>query len=202
MGNLHYRLRAPKCLTSEEVEKLLTTTGERVNGLRDHVLYSLALGTGLREHELEALNWEHMLTLNGRGRGIKERVEISTFKGDNKGGVQVVVLPLDCRRKVWALYQSRPKDERTGPVFVSRQRNRLCTRQMRGQFKKWCIEAGISHMLTFHSLRHTFCRRLLDASKDITIVCAAARHSRITTTYAYLQPNDEDVTKAVRRLRA
>ncbi len=46
--------RPPKTLTEREQRLLLKTTGQRVDGFRDHCIFSLALGTGLREHGLRA----------------------------------------------------------------------------------------------------------------------------------------------------
>ena len=46
----------PRTLTEVEQRRLLKATGEHKAGFRDHVLFSLALGTGLREHELLALD--------------------------------------------------------------------------------------------------------------------------------------------------
>lgn len=47
--------KSPRTLTEREQRALLKVTGEHRAGYRDHVLYAMALGTGLREHELIAL---------------------------------------------------------------------------------------------------------------------------------------------------
>ena len=44
-----------RTLTERERRQLLKVTGERRDGYRDHILYSMALATGLREHELASL---------------------------------------------------------------------------------------------------------------------------------------------------
>jgi len=211
MGNLHYKLRAPRSLSEQEVELLLRTTGDHVAGLRDHVTYSLAVGTGLRVHELVALDWPQLLT--SRGHGMRETIQIAVFKGCRRtGGTQDVRLPGDCRRKLYALWVASGRP-RSGPVFLSRHRDvhgpstdgarmRMSTRQMRRRFTEWQEAAGFERRYTFHALRHTYCRRLMDATKDITIVRRAARHARIDTTAVYLEPSDEQITKAIRRLKA
>jgi len=48
--------KPPRTLTDLEQKLILKTTGEHRDGYRDHVIISLALGTGLREHELIALH--------------------------------------------------------------------------------------------------------------------------------------------------
>lgn len=200
MANLHYKLRAPRSLTEAEVELLLRATGDHVAGLRDHVTYSLAVGTGMRVHELVALDWPQLLT--SRGAGIRETIQLEVFKGHGRaGGTQDVRLPGDCRRKLFALWTASGKP-REGAVFCSRQRERMSTRQMRRRFNEWQTAAGFERRYTFHALRHTYCRRLMDETKDITIVRRAARHARIDTTAVYLEPSDEAITAAVRRLKA
>jgi hypothetical protein len=46
--------RPPRTLTELEQATLLKVTGERRDGFRDHVIFAVALGTGLREHEIAA----------------------------------------------------------------------------------------------------------------------------------------------------
>ena len=46
--------RAPKTLSEREQRLLLAVTGQRRDGIRDHVLLSLALGTGPPAHQRPA----------------------------------------------------------------------------------------------------------------------------------------------------
>ena len=56
MGFADRTRRPPRTLTDTEIAKLLAVTGEHKDGFRDHVILSLALGTGLRIHEIVGLN--------------------------------------------------------------------------------------------------------------------------------------------------
>jgi site-specific recombinase XerD len=56
MANYAEATRTPRTLTEREQRALLKVTGEHRAGYRDHMLYAMALGTGLREHELIALS--------------------------------------------------------------------------------------------------------------------------------------------------
>jgi integrase len=60
--------KPPRTLTELEQKLILKTTGEHRDGFRDHVLISLALGTGLREHELLALDMGDVFDDDGRVR--------------------------------------------------------------------------------------------------------------------------------------
>ena len=202
--NLHTKGKAPKELLAEEVQKLLTVTGSRVAGWRDHLLFSLAVGSGMREHELAALRWEQLVAKDGKGRSIREVIEIAVFKGSKRiGGVQEVRLPPDCRRKLYN-YWHHVDCPTEGYVFTSRQSGDepMALRTMRHRFTYWQKEAAFERRYTFHALRHTYCRRLLDLCGDLTIVRKAARHARIETTAIYTEPGDERLTAACRKLGA
>lgn len=60
--------RAPRTLTEREQRLLLKVTGEHRAGFWDHVLYAMALGTGLREHELVGLNVGDVFDASGKAR--------------------------------------------------------------------------------------------------------------------------------------
>jgi len=67
----------PRTLTELEQKLILKTTGEHRDGYRDHVIISLALGTGLREHELLTLDCGDVFAEDGRAR---RRVSLRVFK--------------------------------------------------------------------------------------------------------------------------
>ncbi|MCP4600411.1 MAG: hypothetical protein GY847_07750 [Proteobacteria bacterium] len=71
----------PRVLSEEEQDILLKVTGEHRDGFRDHIIISIALGTGLREHELAALNVGDIAGIDGKIRG---RVGLSVFKRSTK----------------------------------------------------------------------------------------------------------------------
>jgi integrase len=62
--------RAPKTLTEIEQRLLLKTTGQHRAGFRDHVIFSLALGTALREHEILALDVGDVFDDAGKARRV------------------------------------------------------------------------------------------------------------------------------------
>ena len=89
MANYADSTRTPRTLTDREQRALLKVTGEHRAGYPDHVLYAMALGTGLREHELIALTVGDVFR-EGRPR---RRLLLSVFKGACKaGGTQEALL--------------------------------------------------------------------------------------------------------------
>ena len=136
--------RPPRTLTEVEQARLLKVTGEHARGYRDHVLFSVALGTGLREHELLALDVGDVV--DGR-RKVKRRVTLRVFKGcESVPGPQEVVLPDSVVYKLgrYLKWKAKRGESVTGdaPLFVSRNGNRLSARQAREVFRNWQKRSG------------------------------------------------------------
>lgn len=194
----------PKTLTEAEQDKLLRVTGEHAKGFRDHVIFSLAIGTGLRESEILALNVGDVL--NGGGNP-KRRIPLRVFKRcTDKPAPQEAILPDRCIHKLklflgWKRRRGENLDPEA-PLFVSRNGGRLSARQLRDLFKTWQRRAGFDRIHTFHALRHTACTNLYRETGDIRMVQRFARHLNISTTTIYASPSDEDLDRAVRGLKS
>lgn len=193
------QVRAP---SPEEQKKILDVTGEHVDGLRDHLLYSFALGTGLREHELAALNvgdvWRD-------GKPL-QRIDLKIFKGSNGGrekdADQRVYVTRMIVRKLPKFMSWKKRNGETlvavAPLFCARRSGkRIAMRTIRHQFQLWQERAGISPPYPFHSLRHASFTNLYRQTKDIRLVQRQARHKNVTTTQIYAEVSDEDVARAV-----
>lgn len=194
--------RPPRTLTELEQKLLLKATGEHRDGFRDHVLISLALGTGLREHELLALDLGDVF--DGEGRA-KRRVVLRVFKRSaGEPAIQEIVLPDLVRAKLEKLRAWKKRGGESlapdAPLFVSRLGRRLSSRQVRHAFHLWQQRAGFERRLGFHALRHTACSTLYRRTKDIRLTQRFARHKSILTTSIYAHPSDEDLVRAVREL--
>ncbi|HPC83092.1 MAG TPA: tyrosine-type recombinase/integrase [Thermoanaerobaculaceae bacterium] len=194
--------KPPRTLTDLEQKLLLKVTGEHRAGLRDHVIISLALGTGLREHELLALDVGDVFDDEGRAR---RRVTLRVFKRSaDEPATQEVVLPDLVRAKLEKLRAWKKREGESlapdAPLFVSRLGRRLSSRQLRENFATWQERAGFERHLSFHSLRHSACSALYRRTKDIRLTQRFARHKSIVTTSIYAHPSDEDLVRAVREL--
>lgn len=194
--------RPARTLTDGEQKLLLRTTGERVAGWRDHCIYSLALGTGLREHEILALNVGDVFDENGRAR---RRLTLRVFKrSSQEPAPQEVFLPDIVRAKLEKLLAGRRRAGESltpqTPVFVSRLGRRLSTRQLRHAFGVWQKRAGFERHFSFHSLRHSSCTSVYRASKDLRLTQRFARHKSVITTTIYTHPSDEELLRSVQSL--
>jgi len=194
--------RPPKTLTELEQRLLLKASGEHRAGFRDHVIFSLALGTGLREHEILALDVADVFDPDGKAR---RRIQLRVFKrSSDEADHQEVVLPDGVRAKLDKLYRWKKRGGQDlapdAPVFVSRKGNRLSARQLRHAFKVWQGRAGFERSFNFHALRHTACSNLYRRTRDIRLTQRFARHKSILTTSIYAHPSDEDLVRSVRDL--
>ncbi len=58
----------PRALTPDEQERLLDITGQRAEDFRDHIIFALAFGLGLRQMEIEGLDCGDVYTPKGYTR--------------------------------------------------------------------------------------------------------------------------------------
>lgn len=198
--------RAPRTMTEQEQAKLLRVSGEHASGFRDHVIFSLALGTALREVEILSLNCGDVFDSRGRSR---RRVTLRRYKRAGKEGgadrvQQEVILPDSLRYKLdkfrrWKIAKGESVAE-DAPLFMSRKRSRISAKRMRTAFSEWQEKCDFEHAFTFHSLRHTALTRIYEKTRDIRLVQRVARHANVNTTTIYAAPSDEDVARAVRDL--
>lgn len=192
--------RPPRTLTDDEVRKLLRACGGAADGFRDHVLLSLALGCGLREMEIVALNVGDVLSPGGNVRKV---LQLRRWKGSGRAGntdvTQRVHLPDATHYKLEKFVRTRKLRRAAAetPLFMSRKGNRLSTRAVRYLFVKWQSAAGLSARYHFHELRHTAITIIRRRTKDMRITQRFARHVSIETTLRYEHAADEEMRAAV-----
>lgn len=198
MANYAARGASPVTLTETEQRRVLEATGASSRTFRDHVLLSLALGTGAREHELAALDRADLVDALG---AVRRRVALRVFKGRARvrpGSVQWLILPDEAQRKVRMYVRDLPE----GPLFRSRKGGaRLSTRQIRELWRRWQLRAGFERHLGFHALRHTYGSNLYAGTRDLVLTQRGLRHRRSETTLVYVATSDEAQERAARRLR-
>ncbi|HYM96857.1 MAG TPA: tyrosine-type recombinase/integrase, partial [Candidatus Sulfotelmatobacter sp.] len=187
--------RPPRTLTEVELARLLKVTGEHREGFRDHVIFAVALGTGLREHEIAALDVGDVLHDDGR---VRRRITLRTFKrSTTEPATQEVFLPDSVWYKLGKLvgWKRTSGESLTpdAPLFVSRRGKRIATRTLRYLFRLWQERAGFDRPFNFHALRHTALTNAYRSSRDIRLVQRIARHKSVDTTTIYAAPSDEDI---------
>ena len=191
--------RAPETMTASEQARLLKATAAH-DDPRDHVLYSIALGTGLRLRELLGLN---VGDVSPDGREVRRRVVLdpATTKGGRRGEVFLPVrLQTKLRRFLaWKLRAGQPMSQ-DAPLFLSGQGRRLSPRAAQWRFHWWQERAGFDRRYGFHQLRHSAVTAVYRMSKNLFLAQRFARHASPLTTIVYTHPSDEELYAGIRDL--
>jgi integrase/recombinase XerC len=193
-------LRPPQTLTTLEQKALLKASGEHARGFRDHLVFSVALGTGLRCHEITALNVGDAFHADGSPR---RRFPLKVFKRSARSAAgQEIIVPDDLLLKLRKFFQYKARrGESTAPeapLFVSQRGNRIATRSLRHVFERWQERARFERSLNFHQLRHTAITSVYRRSRDPLIAQRFARHANLRTTSVYMHASDDDMLSIIR----
>src|SRR2546422_628714 len=188
---------SPQTLTHPEQQKLLRATRRN---LRDHLIYSLALGTGLRLAEIVGLNVGDVYTPEGRPKNrVRLRPEIA--KNCRAGDVFLPDALLAKLRKFWRHKATRREGLRLeDPLFCSQSRVRISPRRVQFAFRTWQVKAGFDRLYPFHSLRHCAITNVYRKSRDLYLAQRFARHVSPLTTTVYTHPSDQELWQSIRGL--
>ena len=143
---------SPTTLTADEQQLILRATAGHP---RDHLVYSLALGTGLRLAEIVGLNVGDVFLPGGAPR-VRVRIRAETAKGGRAADVFLpdrLVAKLK-RFRVWKAKHGESVDP-AAPLFCSQSGRRLSKRRVQFVWREWQRAAGLDRLYPFHALRHT-----------------------------------------------
>jgi site-specific recombinase XerC len=187
---------SPPSLTRSEQAALLQATASHP---RDHLLFSLALGTGLRLAEIVGLNVGDVFSPDGPRSRIRLRREIA--KGGRAGDV---FLPDALVPKLHAMWgyklQAGESLDPAAPLFCNQSGNRISKRRVQMAFKTWQKRAGFDRLYPLHALRHTAVTNVYRASRDLFLAQRFARHMSPLTTTIYTHVSDEELSTRLRDL--
>ncbi len=188
---------SPTTLTQDEQRVILRTTARH---LRDHLIISMALGTGLRLGEIVGLNVGDVFNGNGRPR-TRCRIRREIAKGGKAGDV---FLP---DKLVAKLTRFRTFKKRRGeslaadaPLFCNQSRKRISKRRVQFAWRTWQHRAGFDRLYPFHCLRHSAVTAVYRQTQDLFLAQRFARHASPLTTTVYTHPSDEEMRERVRRI--
>jgi integrase len=188
---------SPPTLTQAEQKALLQATAGHP---RDHLIFSLALGTGLRLGEIVGLNVGDIYFPDGTPKSrFRLRPEIA--KGGRGGDVFLPDALAGKLERFW-LWKERRQEllDPSEPLFCNQGRRRISKRRVQVVFRAWQIRAGFSRLYPFHATRHTAVTNVYRASRDLFLAQRFARHASPLTTTIYTHPSDEELRNGVRSL--
>lgn len=183
-----------RTLSLAEGRRLLAHTS---SAPRDHAIFALALGAGLRLAEISALNLSDVHD----GDRLSWRIRLPEAKRQADYSADVL-LHANTVRRIRSYVRAEVKRRGTGPVFLSRRGpragGRLGHRGIQAMWKRvqrqlgWVDGRGVP-LYTFHDLRRTSITQSLHRSGgNLELARRFARHasSRTTSKYVYLSPEE------------
>lgn len=190
--------------TNKELERLIEYCKES----RSHFdkIVALAALTGLRIGELSGLRFGDFDFENGTvsvhrtvGRIYEGKGKTRLFENPPKCGSSERCVPIPSwLGKYFKTYQKLYKvsDEQYISAACSTDKTPfLEPRSLRSKFKTLCNKVDIPYK-SFHSLRHTYASRLLQAKVDIRTTAELLGHSDVQTTLNTYAHSDDDAKRA------
>jgi integrase/recombinase XerD len=173
--------RLPKALPLSDIEAILEAAGApgTTLALRDRALLELLYGTGARISEAVGLDVDDLDPGEGtvllRGKGGKERVvPVGSYAREAVEGY---------------LVRGRPYLAATGrgtaALFLNARGGRLSRQSAWAVLSKAAERAGVTAVVSPHTLRHSFATHLLDGGADVRVVQELLGHASVTTTQVY-----------------
>jgi integrase/recombinase XerC len=177
--------RGPRWLDRREQHRLMRAV-EHEGKIRDVAAVKVMLNTGLRVAEFCAVNWKDVRLSDRQGT-----LTVRKGKGSKR---RQIPLNRDARQALLSLGYGEHAGKAT-PIFVG-QRGPLTPRGFQILFAPYVRAAGLKDV-TPHSLRHSFCKNLVNAGVSLEKVAALAGHESLETTRRYCEPSLQDLQQAV-----
>lgn len=165
-------------LTEDELQDLANTP-VREQHIRGKDVCFFAANTGLRQGDILNLEWKDI---------IREGKEYYIYFRQQKAETREY-FPLNL--EAVELMGERGK----GKVFEGATKDKI-----RYMLEYWINDAGIEKHITFHSFRHTFAFRLVQADVNMSVIQELMGHKVHQTTLRYAHFSTKEKSKAVNKL--
>ncbi len=188
---------SPTTLTQAEQRAILKATTKNP---RDHMIFSLALGTGLRLGEIVGLNVGDVYNGNGQPR-VRVRVRAEIAKRGRAGDVFLPdKLVAKLRRFRRFKKERRESLDPDTPLFCNQSRKRISKRRVQFAWREWQKRAGFDRLYPFHCIRHSSITNVYRATRDLFLAQRFARHVSPLTTTVYTHPSDDEMSSRLKDL--
>ena len=163
-------------------------------GQRDLVICTLGFMTGMRLSEIRGLNVGDVKDT--------DRLYVRPETAKRKKGR---VIPLNEHvMKLIVSWLTKKEDKGepvadASPLFLSKRNRRLSKRALQEMFEHWRNKAGFKkRRYTFHSMRHSFAKRLLQNGVNLPVIQRLLGHASLASTGIYTEPDYTEMEEAVR----
>lgn len=176
----HLERSIPDVLSIEEIDSMINAIDDRKDeALRNRTIIELLYGSGLRVSELVNARLSH-LNLDRQymiieGKGSKQRmVPISPI------AEQLLRQYIPTRRFL------NIKPEANDIIILNRRGNKMTRVMIFYILRDLALQAGITHNVSPHTLRHSFATHLLEGGASLRTIQEMLGHESIATTEIYL----------------
>ena len=188
---------SPTTLTTDEQRLILRATA---GNARDHLIFSMTLGTGLRLAEVVGLNVGDVFTPDGTPR-VRVRVRGEIAKGGRAADVFLPDRLVAKLKRFWRWKRERGEDLcPDAPLFSNQSGRRISKRRVQFAWATWQRRAGFDRVYGFHCLRHSAISSVYRMTHDLYLAQRFARHVSPLTTTVYTHPSDQEMAGRVRGL--
>ncbi|RKP44483.1 hypothetical protein D7Z26_26595 [Cohnella endophytica] len=199
---------SPKWLTDQEQNRLLYAIEAEKNEIkqtRDKAIVETMRLAGLRVEEVSDLKLDH----------VDFKQEYITVVDGKGGKYRTVPMHNDLKKALKAWLGFRTESDKalhraSTYLFVSERSGQLTTRAIAFMLDVYLERCGLLERSeqgeklggqhSVHSLRHTFCKSLVNAGVPIQNVAKLAGHDSIQTTLRYVEPSQQDLRKAIQSI--
>ncbi|RHM02816.1 integrase, partial [Amedibacillus dolichus] len=129
-----------------------------------------------------------------------EHVQLGYIDIYSKGGkLRRIYIPVKLKKE--ALIWLKSRNQETGFIFLNKYGNRITTRGISGQLKKFALKYDINPNVVYpHSFRHRFAKNFLAKCNDIAFLADLMGHESIETTRIYLRKTSTEQQELVDNL--
>ncbi len=185
---------APKWLSKQDTAKFFHEIEKIKNEkqkARDMAMSRLMSGAGLRVQEVSDLVASDICLENRR-----ENVTVRDGKG---GKFRIVPLNNDIIDSIQEWLKYRDNLQANDPLFITKRNTKIGVRSIYSRVVKLAKKASLEDVSP-HTLRHTFCKSLVDQGVRLEQVAYLAGHDSLETTRRYTQPGENDLRRAVQTI--
>ena len=178
----------PKWLDRNEQNALLRLVHRQDINSRDAAIVKILLNTGLRVGELCALVWQDVK--------LSTRSGTLTVRAGKGQKYRKIPLNREAREAFTSLgyYNHTGSDQNV----LAGQRGSLTPRGVQLVLKRLLRASEMN--ISPHTLRHTFCKNLVNAGIGLEQVALLAGHESLDVTKIYCQPSFSELSKAVEKI--
>ncbi|WP_339895125.1 tyrosine-type recombinase/integrase, partial [Neisseria gonorrhoeae] len=151
---------------------------------RDHALFELMYGSGLRVSEIHGLNADDVY--------LDEAWVHVTGKGRKQRQVPLTGKSVEALKNYLPLRQTASDGK---ALFTGRNGTRLSQRQIQKRLESWAAQYGDGRHVSPHMMRHSYAGHLLQASRDIRAVQELLGHSSLSTTQIYTKLDFDHIAR-------